>query len=249
MRSRRSRSNAPPSAAAATAADGGTANEGDGARRTSSRAAAAARVDLRVLAARSPDGADTEGNTAVTMKGGDEEQQQQQQQQRTQNGEQTQSDQRSDSMRKRTRTNFFIHASTDIMGTERPATASKADTVAADTRDASRSSEARSDTVGVAAGGKGAKAPDATPSAVGRKGDSSDDKTKTAGGKTGANRISRLSLTKRRAARAQAQAQAQAQTQTQEKDQANANPSPGRVKGQKYRIGSVISKDFDRVGE
>ena len=239
MRSRRSRIKAPPSAAAATAADGGTANEGDGARRTSSRAAAAARVDLRVLAARSPDGADTEGNTAVTMKG--------EQQQRTQNQEQTQSDQRSDSMRKRTRTNFFIHASTDIMGTEKPATASKADTVAADTRDASRPSEARSDTADVAAGGKGSKAPDATPSAVGRKGDSSDDKTKTAGGKTGANRISRLSLTKRRAARARAQAQAQAQTQ--EKDQANANPSPGRVKGQKYRIGSVISKDFDRVGE
>lgn len=62
------------------------------------------------------------------------------------------------------------------------------------------------------------------------------------------NRTSRLSLTKRRAARAQAQSHAQ--VQTKEKSQASAQqPSPGRAKGQKYRVGTVISKDFDGVGE
>ena len=161
--------------------------------------------------------------------------------------QQTQPGPRSAGARKRTRTNLY--------GSEEPA--GNADTGTADAGTAgaprSSSSEARSDTVDVAASGDDAAKTNGASSGDGREngGSGAGKANVAANDNSGAgNRTSRLSLTKRRAARAQAQAQSHAQVQTKEKSQASTQqPSPGRAKDQKYRVGTVVSKDFDGVGE
>ena len=238
MRARRSRnsSSVADAAAPSSSAIDGAASTAGGARRASSRLAATS--PAKAAAARSPEsgGEHAKDNTTNTTVAED-----------WPSPQQTQPGSRSAGARKRTRTNFY--------GSEVPA--GNADTGTADAVTAgaprSSSSEARSDTADAAASGDdAAKTNDASSGARREKGCGSAGKTHVAANdNSGAgNRISRLSLTRRRAARAQAQAQSHAQVQTKEKSQApTQQPSPGRAKGQKYRVGTVISKEFDGVGE
>ena len=242
MRSRRSRkapaataaASFPPAAGIVATDPIGSAGMSGSTRRTSPRTAASAATRS---AAATGDGAQakSKSNTTVAMA--------EEQRQASKSGADPPG-RRSANTRKRTRTTFY---NADV-GTEKSTGGStaKADGAAeaeATGGAASRSSEAQSDTAGSAISDKSAKAC----------GDSNGGKMQKAIANIGATvgRTSRLSLTKRRAARAQAQAKTKAQTQaqTKKKDQVQVRPSPGRAKGQKYRVGIVISKDFDGVGK
>ena len=235
MRSRRSRKgvSSPPAAGDVATDPIGSAGMSGSTRRTSPRTAASAATRS---AAATGDGAQakSKSNTTVAMA--------EEQRQASKSGADPPG-RRSANTRKRTRTTFY---NADV-GTEKSTGGStaKADGAAeaeATGGAASRSSEAQSDTAGSAISDKSAKAC----------GDSNGGKMQKAIANIGATvgRTSRLSLTKRRAARAQAQAKTKAQTQTKKKeDQVQVQPSPGRAKGQKYRVGIVISKDFDGVGK